>query len=93
MIVNKMGKIFYVFDLLLALVDSDVFLELFYKRDINLLKKSHFVYLSGKPRIPHLLRYQGLAVDDCGFALDALNLGHHSQRQASLDFRSFRVLP
>jgi len=25
---------------------------------------------------PHLLRYQGLAVDDYGFALDASNLGH-----------------
>jgi len=26
--------------------------------------------------IPHLLRYQGLAVDDYGFILDALDLGH-----------------
>jgi len=43
---------------------------------LNLLKKSHFVYLSGKPRIPHLLCYQGLAVDDYGVALDASNLGH-----------------
>jgi len=34
---------------------------------------------------PHLLRYQGLAVDDYGFALDALNLG------GILDFRSIRV--
>jgi len=25
---------------------------------------------------PHLLRYQGLAVDDYGFALDALDPGH-----------------
>ena len=25
---------------------------------------------------PHLLRYQGLAVDDYGVALDASNLGH-----------------
>ena len=25
---------------------------------------------------PHLLRYQGLAVDDYGVAIDALNLGH-----------------
>jgi hypothetical protein len=24
----------------------------------------------------HLLRYQGLAVDDYGFVLDALDLGH-----------------
>jgi len=35
-----------------------------------------FVYLSGKPMTPHLLHYQGLAVDDYGFSLDALNLGH-----------------
>jgi len=40
------------------------------------IKKSHFVYLSGKPMTPHFLRYQGLAVDDYGVALDALNLGH-----------------
>jgi hypothetical protein len=40
------------------------------------LKKSHFVHLSGKPMTPYLLRYQGLAVDDYGFALDALNIGH-----------------
>ena len=40
------------------------------------IKKPHFVYLSGKPRIPHLLRYQGFAVDDYGFTLDALNRGH-----------------
>jgi len=26
--------------------------------------------------IPHLLRYQGLAVNDYGVALDASNLGH-----------------
>jgi hypothetical protein len=57
----------------------------------KLLKKSHFVYPLGKPMIPHLLRYQKLAVDDYGFALDASNLGHHSQRRASLDFRSFRL--
>jgi hypothetical protein len=35
-----------------------------------------FVYLTGKPMTPHLLRYQGLAVNDYGFALDALNMGH-----------------
>jgi hypothetical protein len=40
------------------------------------IEKSHFVYPLGKPMIPHLLRYQGLAVDDYGFALDASNLGH-----------------
>jgi len=38
-------------------------------------KKSHFVYLSGKPRMPQFLRYQGLAVGDYGFAIDASNLG------------------
>ena len=51
------------------------------------MKKSHFVYpfrlrfqlrpnKPGKPMIPHLLRYQGLAVDDYGFELYASNLGH-----------------
>ena len=38
------------------------------------IKKSNFVYLSGKPMIPYLLRYQGLAVDDYGFALDVSNI-------------------
>ena len=56
------------------------------------IKKSHFVYPMGKPMAPHLLRYQGLAVDDYGFALDASNLGHPRRRRASLDFRSIRVL-
>jgi hypothetical protein len=37
------------------------------------LKKSHFVYPPGKPMIPHLLRYQGLAVEDYSFALAALS--------------------
>ena len=40
------------------------------------IKIPYFVYHSGKPRIPHLLRYQGFAVDDYGFTLDALDLGH-----------------
>jgi hypothetical protein len=40
------------------------------------IKKFHFVYLSGKPMISHLLCYQGLAVEDYGFALDASNMGH-----------------
>jgi hypothetical protein len=40
------------------------------------IKKSHFVYPLGKPMIPHLLHYQGLAVNDYGFALDASNMGH-----------------
>jgi hypothetical protein len=42
----------------------------------KLMKKSSFVYLSGKPMIPHLLCYQGLAVADYDFALDASNPGH-----------------
>ncbi|RLC12445.1 MAG: hypothetical protein DRI24_17390 [Deltaproteobacteria bacterium] len=42
---------------------------------------------------PYLLRYQGLAVDDYGFALDASNMGHPRRRRASLDFRSFRGIP
>jgi len=56
-----------------------------------ILKKYHFIYLSGKPMTPHLLRYQGLAVDDYSCGLDALDLGYPRRRRASLDFRSFRV--
>jgi hypothetical protein len=36
----------------------------------------HFVYPTGKPMIPHFLCYQGLAVDDYGFALDASDMWH-----------------
>ena len=39
-------------------------------------KNHRFVYTSGKPRIPHLLRFQGLAVANYSFALDALDLQH-----------------
>ena len=43
--------------------------------DIQKTKKtSHVVYPSGKPMIPHLLRYQDLAVDDYSCGLDALDL-------------------
>jgi len=50
-----------------------------------------FVYPLGKPIIPYLLCYQGLAVDDYGFALDAADMGHHSQRRTSLGFRSIEA--
>jgi len=43
-----------------------------YKYHFNL----HFIYPAGKSIIPHLLCYQGLAVDDYGFTLDALKLEH-----------------
>ena len=43
-----------------------------YKRTTN----SHFIYPSGKPMIPHLLCYQGLAVKDYSCGPDALDLGH-----------------
>jgi len=42
------------------------------------VKKSHFVCPLGKSMTPHLLRYQGLAVDDYGFTLDVSNLGASS---------------
>ena len=42
----------------------------------NLLFYLVFVYPSGKPIIPYILCYQGLAVDDYGFALDAADMGH-----------------
>ena len=44
--------------------------------------QSQFVYLRESPpeadklKIPHFLRYQGLAVKDYGFVLDASDLGH-----------------
>ena len=47
-----------------------------YINEIYYLEKSHFVYHLGNPMIPHLLCYQGLAVDYYGFALDAEDLGH-----------------
>jgi hypothetical protein len=34
-------------------------------------KSSHFIYPSGKPRIPHLLRCRGFAVKCYTFTLDA----------------------
>ena len=34
------------------------------------------LHLRGKPMIPHLQRCQRFAVDDYGFTLDALDLGH-----------------
>jgi hypothetical protein len=34
-------------------------------------KSSHFIYPSGKPRIPHLLRCRGFAVKYYSFTLDA----------------------
>jgi hypothetical protein len=38
---------------------------------VNAGKSSHFIYPSGKPRIPHLLRCRGLAVKYYSFTLDA----------------------
>ncbi len=35
-----------------------------------------FVYLTGKPMTPHLLRYQRLAVVHYGCVIDALNMGY-----------------
>jgi len=34
-------------------------------------KSSHFIYPTGKPRIPHLLRCRGFAVKYYSFTLDA----------------------
>jgi len=42
----------------------------------KLIKKSCFVYLSGKPMIRHVLRCQGLVVDHYDLSLDASNIGH-----------------
>jgi hypothetical protein len=35
-----------------------------------------FAYLSGKPMMPHLFCYQGFAVDNYAFTLDAADMGH-----------------
>jgi hypothetical protein len=42
----------------------------------HLVKNFHFVYPAGKLMIPHLLRYQGFAVDDYSFTLSASDLGY-----------------
>jgi len=39
-------------------------------------KNSHVVYPSGKPMILHLLRCQGIGVNDYSLTLDALHLQH-----------------
>ncbi len=39
-------------------------------------KDCHIFHPSGKPIIPHILRYQGFAVYEYSVTLDALNLGH-----------------
>jgi hypothetical protein len=44
----------------------------------KILTKSQFVYPAGKPIIPHLLHYQGLAVVYYGFALGCLGSGAFS---------------
>ena len=38
--------------------------------------KLNFIYPAGKPIIPHLLRYQRLAVGNYSITLDALDLGY-----------------
>jgi len=40
----------------------------------------------------HLLCYQAFAVNDYDFTPDAADMEHHSQRQASLNFRSIEAL-
>jgi len=42
---------------------------------LSFKKSFHFVYPSGKPMPPHLLRCQGLAVDDYSFTLGRLKAG------------------
>ena len=44
--------------------------------EIYIFDKIPFCLPFGKADDTHLHRYQGLAVDDYGFALDALDLGH-----------------
>jgi len=45
--------------------------------DIQILAFFHrVVYPMGKPMIPHLLRYHGLAVNNYSYGPDALDLEH-----------------
>ena len=46
-----------------------------YINEIYYLEKIPFFYPLGRTMIPYLLCYQGIAVDDYGFALDAADLG------------------
>jgi hypothetical protein len=46
-----------------------------YECVVDLIKLSHFVYPSGKPMSPHLLRCQGLAVDDYSLTSAELSRG------------------
>ena len=59
----------------------------------HLRKNFHFVYPIGKLMIPHLLRYQGLAVDD--YSLTSAELSRCPpflpRICGILNFRSFRV--
>ena len=54
------------------------FLYLFYGKNINFVFFFDFVYPTGEPMTPHLLRYQELAVpiNRDGCVLDALNMGY-----------------
>jgi hypothetical protein len=77
---NKMENLYQKHKLLLLLSDMQVVYEA-YTSEINIAKKPlHFVYPSGKPMIPHLLRCQGLAVPPRrdGFALGRLESGASS---------------
>jgi hypothetical protein len=76
MIVNKMMiniKISKIQGLVLLLIGCD-------KTGIEEISSAvffhHFVYHLGKPMMLHLLFYQGFAVDDYDFTLDASDMGH-----------------
>jgi len=43
---------------------------------LKTMQNSHVIYPRGKPRTPHLLRCQGLAVKYYSFTLDVLDLRH-----------------
>ena len=46
--------------------------DLTYSGFLKTEKMARIVYRKGKPRIPHLLRYQGFAVDYYSFTLGCL---------------------
>ena len=59
-----------------------------------IIKQSHYVYLVGKPIIPHLRRYQGFAVVHYSVTLDALYPGHPrlSLNRVTVNHRSSKKL-
>jgi len=73
--VNKMENQNKIPNSLFLLSDIQAFCNYGIKEILIVKEPLHFVYPSGKPMIPHLLRCQGLAVVYYDFALGRLESG------------------